>query len=137
MKKKYEYLDGLKGLACVGVFLYHFYTTFSQQVNGLSFDASTIDFVFDKALKPLLDGKLMVMLFSLISGWLVAHSRICDIRELIERCIIRYFRFVCPVLPVLVAIKIVYNIGAFYTQGVSEVLGVVQLKNIYSNIGGY
>ena len=50
VNRRLTYVDGIKGMACIGVLTYHYYASFCQQVTGINFDSSTIDLVFGRVL---------------------------------------------------------------------------------------
>ncbi|MEE3487990.1 MAG: acyltransferase family protein [Bulleidia sp.] len=131
--KRATYLDGVKGIACIGVFLYHFNTLFHGQVVNIQFDASSMDFFFGKLIKLFVDGPLLVMIFALVSGWLTAHTNIPTVNSFLKRIFIRYLRFTLPLLPVLLLIRLFSQMHLFYTSEAYELLGIVSFENsIYS-----
>lgn len=131
MKKKEEYIDGFKGIACMGVFLLHFYDMYSNGITAFQVDHSSMDLVFGRILKPLMDGALLVMMFALVSGWLVSQSQVDDFHQFLSRTLHRYLRFILPIIPLLFLIWVVNRMGLFYAVKASDKYGIFILKEEY------
>lgn len=97
MKKQTRllWIDGVKYIACIGVFLSHFCSAFigeNESVQMLSPIIVKIVSIFSM----FLDGAFWVRLFCILSGALVAQKIISQKTELIECIFMRYLRFVIP-----------------------------------------
>lgn len=133
-KEKLYYLDGIKEIACMGVFLYHYYATFCQQVSSIQFDSTSMEYVLGCILKPVIDGPLLVRIFALISGFLVAGTQILTAHELLNKCLKRYLRFVLPmVVPSVVIIFIFQKLGMFYSEEAATLLGIKSLNGLFTH----
>lgn len=89
------WIDGVKYMACMGVFLSHFCSAFigeNEKMDTLSPIIVQISQVFSF----FLDGAFWVRMFCILSGALVAQKIISQKSELIESILLRYLRFAIP-----------------------------------------
>ncbi len=126
-KLRYKWIDGLKGLACLGVFTHHFFLLFFPS-SFYGPEAATLLNGFDTCLSntPLgfvINGNFGVNLFVLISSFLPACSIMrCRKEELSEKAgtmiLKRYPRLAIPVVSVCmlyyVIIRIMDSVGYSY-----------------------
>lgn len=135
-KDRVLYIDGVKGISCMGVLLYHFYTTFSMQATNMPASAVR-DILFSDIFKLITDGTLLVCLFAILSGWLVSKSSVDTFRGLISKCVFRYLRFAIPLSVVCVCIKICQLLGVLNNTSAASILGIDSFKYLYQeNVGG-
>ena len=89
------WIDGVKYIACIGVFLSHFCFAFIG--NNESVDMlSPIIVKMARIFSMFLDGGFWVRVFCILSGALVAQKIVSQKTELIECIFMRYLRFVIP-----------------------------------------
>ena len=108
MSKRIEWLDGVKGLACIGVVLHHFTLAFLPATYYGDVNISKIANQFDvrMAQSPigfLINGNYMVALFCLISA-LVLSLKVMELENKEEICNIfikRYPRLLLPIAPIV------------------------------------
>ena len=118
-----DYIDGLKGIAAIVVFLSHFKAVF---INPFKID----NFVYS----ILTDGSLAVYVFLILSGYLVSMT--LDIKNRMQDVILkRYFRLALPIAIILLFEGVFYALGVFSHQ---ETLHELQASSIaiqsYSNV---
>ncbi len=98
MKKHIDWLDGLKFVACMGVFSSHFASAFIENDKNL-YAAEILHPGFYYCIKifgMFLNGAFQVRIFCIIAGLLAAKKEINSFNELILAIIKRYLRFVVP-----------------------------------------
>ena len=118
-----HYIDGLKGIAAIVVFLSHFKAVF---VNPLKID----NFVYS----IFTDGSLAVYIFLILSGYLVSMS--LETKKKYQDVILkRYFRLALPIAVILLLEGVLFAFGAFHHQ---ETLQLLKANDIaiysYSNV---
>lgn len=133
MIRRLTYVDGIKGMACIGVLTYHYYTSFCQQVTGINFDSSIIDLIFGRVLNVLVDGTFLVYIFALISGWLISSSQIKTIKDLSIKIGLRYLRLTFPLLGFMLIIKLMSLTFLFSTNDAVDILGITAFNGLYDN----
>ena len=102
----YTHLDGLKGIACLLVMLGHYVGIY---LHAQSFSPA-IPFIdrLSRFSSSLFDEGYWLYLFFVVSGYLVAKSRVETGKDLLVRCVNRFLRLA---LPVLFASLIIWLIG--------------------------
>lgn len=114
-----EWLDGLRGLACILIFVHHFCLCFLPAIH-FGESAPTYLWGFDRSLSQsplsfLLNGNFLVAIFCTVSGVVISMQviRMEDRERLSDLVAKRYFRLMLPLLPVAVAVFLLSNFGAF------------------------
>lgn len=108
MSKRIKWLDGVKGLACIGVVLHHFTLAFLPATYYGDVNISKIANQFDVHMAQstigfLINGNYMVALFCLISA-LVLSLKVMELENKEEICNIfikRYPRLLLPIAPIV------------------------------------
>lgn len=116
-KKRLDYLDGLKALACIGVFLTHFYGAFNSPMLSRE-----IAWVNTDLLKILLDGDFQIGLFCAISGYLASKTKIDGVSSLLRKSFLRYLRFVLPIFIVCLVVFIIQKLIGFHNGEAGRIL---------------
>lgn len=120
-KKRMDWIDGLKLIACVCVFFSHY--------QGFFFGACRADMGYGSVFKRIMgssynifsNGNFWLCMFCLISGYFACKKRVGTIKDLIAAIFNRYLRFFIPVLATnLVAFLFAYSLG-FDTQKYSVI----------------
>lgn len=113
------YLDGLRGLAAFSVYLFHFVAAFLPFIYFK--DISLIHFNVEKLvvgtpLYYLIDGGVMVSIFFVLSGFVLAKvsNNFKDIEDLIPLLLKRYLRLGIPVLVLTLLIFLLFSNGYFH-----------------------
>lgn len=110
-----EYINGLKGFACLIVMIGHFVGIY-KYAEYFPIQVSILDMFFNSKFDFLFDETFWVILFFVVSGYLVAMSQIKDIKQLLKKCIQRFVRLGLPVFFASCLIWIVQESIGFYTS---------------------
>lgn len=105
VKTRYNWIDNLKLFACYGVLLGHCYSLFIGQVANGQERLSSFANAFLKTTSFIYNGDMWVIVFCMLSGYLLASKHFSNLKELLVTFVKRYFRFVEPLA--LLAIFIV------------------------------
>lgn len=106
-KKRFEFLDGIRGWAALIVVFGH------TMVGVIALDAP--DFVHQIYLKFITHAYLSVMIFFVLSGYVLSISQILTTkRNLAITTVARYFRLLIPVFVVTVIAYLFLKMGFFY-----------------------
>lgn len=126
--KKLVYLDGLKGIGCVLVFLTHFVFAFYYGMYHYETDSChlpyQLDIVIGKSpLNLLFNGNTAVRLFLVLSGYLLCRNYFLtkDKGRLLSSAKKRYLRLMPPVLVVNTAVLVLMMLG-WYQNGQAAVI---------------
>ena len=112
------YLDSLKGLAALGVFFGHFYCIFYALCDykpGLS-DKITRLLDAPSPISAWIDGQFMTCIFCVISGYLVNLKSAKTGKELGKKVLLRYFRFMLPLIGSNLIVFVLDFWKGFHTQ---------------------
>lgn len=101
VRKREQWLDNVKLIACIAVFCGHFYSAFygqlSEPVSVTELD-SFIGYTVSHIAHICFSGDWWVFVFCIISGQLAWKKKIESFQALLKALIRRYIRFVLPVL---------------------------------------
>ena len=112
MKKKIDYIDGIKGIGCLMVMLGHFYCIYSLAESFVPMPKLPDRIM--KLFSFFLDPDLGLFIFALLSGFCIAISKIETIWKLIQVIVKRFLRFVIPVLGANLIIYFIYQTIGFH-----------------------
>lgn len=104
VKEREIWIDSLKGIACVCVLNGHFLGTYKNEYGEIS---SFFQFLVEFPLNPLFNGGLMVCIFAVLSGLLIAKSR--NQRFNLAKKLVR--RYIQLDIPIIVTGAVVYIFG--------------------------
>lgn len=134
MKERIKWIDGLKGIACFGVFLTHFFGVFYLWVERQDISLSAIcRLLLDYPLKILINGNFMVAIFCILSGYLVASARVTTFKGLLKAMCKRYLRLSIPIFGFCILVYICEAIWGFHNQEVGLLLNNTWLSGYYKN----
>ncbi|MDO4262329.1 MAG: acyltransferase [Eubacteriales bacterium] len=128
--EKLEYLDGLKGIGCVAVFLTHFVYAFYYGM--YRYDPASchlpggLDIAVGKSpLNVFFNGNTAVRLFLVLSGYLLCRGFFLtgDKRRLGRSAARRYLRLMPPVLAVNLLIWLCMTLGLYQNGAAAELAG--------------
>lgn len=128
-KKRIDWIDGIKLLACICVFISHFQGFFYEQC-GVKQLSTAFGTVIQSSFNILKNGNLWVCLFCVISGYFASKKEIRTWKELFKAIVNRYLRFFIPLFCVNIIAFVLYHLHCFQTQYYAEIL-----QNDW--IGGY
>lgn len=120
MSKRIEWLDGMKGLACICVVLHHFLLAFlpATYYGDISISKFSNGFDVKMAQSPIaffINGNYMVALFCLINA-LVLSLKVMGLQnkeEISNIFIKRYPRLMLPIAPVVLLVYLMLRFGWF------------------------
>lgn len=117
--RKYMYIDGLKGLACFFVMAGHFINVykFSQ---SFSPELPWLELLLGSPFKLAVNASFWLYLFYVISGFLVAQSRVETIGEYVKKCVGRFLRLALPILFAYLVIFGIYKLIGFHNFETTE-----------------
>lgn len=143
-KKDTLFLNGLKGIACLSVFIHHFMLAFFPASYYRNTIPSHLFYNIDcyisySPLSFIINGEFMVNIFLLISAFIFANKFIKlthneSVLELSKTIIKRYFRIVGPVFIVSIFVYLIWNLSLFKHIDVSLISGSPWLASYYNDI---
>ncbi len=114
-RSKKHYITSLKGIACLLVAFGHFIGTVKYS-SHIDLDVGWIKLLTACHLDFLISESFYLYLFFVVSGYLVAHSKVVDIKDLIVRVILRFLRLALPILAACFFIFLISKIIPFYSR---------------------
>lgn len=137
-RKRLDYLDGLKGIACFLIFVHHFLLLFYPAVhfgesaisnlNGLDTALS------ESPLSVIFNGNYFVALFCVISGVVISLQvmTLSDKEKLASTVAKRYFRLMLPVFPVAIIVFLISQLNGFTNIEASTFTGSTWAGQYYT-----
>lgn len=112
-RKYYHHIAGLKGISCIFIMIGHFIQIYK---NAQSFQLSSpmFDAILSSKFSFLISAEYWLYLFIIISGYLVAKSKINTIKDVVIKSITRFFRFALPILFAYLVIYLIYILLGFH-----------------------
>lgn len=109
MKKKENYIDGLKGVLCVLIMLGHYFGIYKYATVTGRIDNSILFFIKNNCISSLLFNESFWLYgFFVISGYLIAHTNVDSIKIVLLAIIKRFLRFLLPIIGACIFIYIMY-----------------------------
>lgn len=127
--EKLDYIDGLKVLACLMIFNFHFINAFYcgiYSLNPADFHVPGLEYVLGATpLNLLMGGKFGVRIFMTISGFFVGYRFFTtgDESSLGGGVVKKYFRLVLPIVVVNILIYVLMLLGAYKNDEASILTG--------------
>lgn len=127
--EKLDYIDGLKALACLTIFNFHFINAFYcgfYSLNPADYHTTFLEaFVGSTPLNIIMGGKFGVRIFMTISGFFVGYRffQTGDKKSLTAGVIKKYFRLVFPIITANVAIYVLMKLNLFKNAQASALAG--------------
>ena len=118
------WIDYFKVFACLMVLIGHYYNAFYSFCNLIPDLSKYVVVFFERFPTPYLDGNFWVCVFCILSGYLSSSKKISSLKQLIKECIMRYLRFVLPLLFINVIIYLINLIFGFRS---------IELSSMYNN----
>nr|MBQ8253567.1 acyltransferase [Lachnospiraceae bacterium] len=128
-QQKLDFVNGLKALACLMVFNFHFIHFYYCGMYSLApadFHAETFELLIGKTpLCLLIGGKFAVRIFLVISGFFVGYRFFLtgDRRSLTAGAVKKYFRLVFPILTANIAIYACMKLGLYMNGEATAMAG--------------
>ena len=132
-----KWIDGLKGLASLMIFLHHFILAFIPALYyGGDVKTHLVANEGNLADSPLLffvGGHFLVSLFLMLSGLVLSLQvyRIASIKELLNKIITRYLRLALPVFIISLIVHILMRFDLFYHNSIIDQTGSPWLQLFY------
>lgn len=127
--EKLDYIDGLKVLACLTIFNFHFINAFYcgfYSLNPADYHTTFVEaFVGSTPLNIIMGGKFGVRIFMTISGFFVGYRffQTGDKKSLTGGVIKKYFRLVFPIITANIAIYALMKFDLFKNAEASALAG--------------
>lgn len=134
-----EWLDGLKGIACILIFIHHFCLAFYPAIhygNNVSSKLNGIDtFLSTSPLSVILNGNFLVCLFCIISGIVISIQIISikDKEKTSEVIFKRYFRLMIPLFPIGILVYLMLRFNLFSNIELANYTNSPWLGQYYNN----
>lgn len=110
-----KYISSLKGIACLLIAFGHFLGII-KYAEVISFRSSLLEGLNTTGLNFLVNEGFWLNFFLLVSGYLVANSKVNSIHKILEKCVGRFFRFVFPIFFACLGIFILSEIVGFHNS---------------------
>jgi len=132
-----EWLDGIRGISCVLIFLHHFCLIFypaihyGDAVPTMFYHIDT--FLSQSPLSVIINGNFLVALFLTISG-MVISLQVMDMEDktkVADLIIKRYLRLVLPIIPIGILIYIMLYFELFTNLTVAEITHSIWANSFY------
>lgn len=126
---KLDYIDGLKVLACLMIFNFHFINAFYcgiYSLNPADFHVPGVEYLLGSTpLNLIMGGKFGVRIFMTISGFFVGYRFFTtgDESSLGGGVVKKYFRLVLPIVVVNIMIYVLMLLGAYKNDEASVLTG--------------
>lgn len=127
--QKLDFVDGLKVLACLTIFNFHFINFYYCGIYSLlpqDFLTQNMEFLIGASpLNILMGGKFGVKMFMTISGFFVGYRFFLtgDKSSLSAGVVKKYFRLVFPIITANIAIYAMMKLGLFMNAEASAIIG--------------
>ena len=131
--KRFDYVDGMKGLAALSVFSWHF----ALYTGAIYYPVDTL--TSHSLTGFLIDGCVAVCVFILLSGFSNAYSlslKPLTIKTIRDTLVKRYLRLAVPIAPIILIVAIMRWLGLMYNYEFAEFSGV-QIATSYYNQSTY
>lgn len=91
------YINGMKGIACLFIMISHFLGIY-KYAQEFSPKFPILDIILNSPISFLVNETYWLYLFFVVSGYLVAKSKIVSVKDFMFKLITRFLRFVFPIL---------------------------------------
>lgn len=128
-----DYLDGMKGLACLFILLGHFTGIYKYADNASQIDSWFVRILTKGPFSFFTTESFWLYLFFVISGYLSIISPPKNNRDFFAKCIKRILRLAIPILGTAIFIFIIQNVIGFHNYSVQAIIQNTWLTHLYGN----
>lgn len=128
--KRFDYIDGMKGLAALSVFSWHF----ALDTGAIYYPVDTL--TSHSLTRFLIDGCVAVCVFILLSGFSNAYSlslKPLTIKTVRDTLVKRYLRLAVPIAPIIVIVACMRWLGLMYNYEYAEFSGIQIATSSYNH----
>lgn len=136
--RREEYIDGMKGLACLFILLGHFTGIYKYAEDAIMIDSWFTQLLTQGPVSFFTAESFWLYLFFILSGYLLTVSsppRKCI--ELLKKCIKRVVRFGLPVMGTAVFIFVIQSTIGFYNFKIQDTIQNTWLTHLYGTRFGF
>ena len=126
------HITGLKGFACFMIMLGHFLGVFAYS-QKMPINLGLFMGIRDSEIGFLINEQYWLYLFFVISGYLLAFSRIESIQQLITKCVQRFLRLGLPIFFAYAIIFVVYKTLGFHNYETATLFQNSWYQNAYGD----
>lgn len=131
-KKRVYWIDGLKLIACICVFFSHYQGVFFEKCQIKPEYHWLLQSFLASSFNLFKNGNLWMCMFCVISGYFAAKKEIKDLKALGKAIIMRYLRFLLPLLVVNISALLIANTIGFPNQQYGEILTNTWVSGYYN-----
>ena len=135
-RKNYKsYINGLKGFACIMVMIGHYIGLYKYAEN-FPIQNKFLDFfdtLLDSKIAFSIDENFWVMLFFVVSGYLVAQSNVSTFTQLIKKWVMRFLRLGLPIFFASLIIFLISETIEFQSLNTNELFECRFVQKPYKN----
>lgn len=135
-KSRMLWIDGLKGLSCLGIFMHHFMYAFYPA--SIISTAAIPHFKYEtklsqSALSVFFNGNFLVFVFCILSGYLISASTLKSKKINVTNSITkRYLKLTIPVIIIGIVVWLLSSFNLFFNQEVSMITSSDWLRMFYA-----
>lgn len=135
-KKKHpkQYVDGLKGISCMLILLGHFSAIYKMSESAPKLDGIVTYCMTESPISIFFNENYWLYLFFVISGYLLALNwKGSTVKSVLQKIVVRFFRFSIPVLGGGIIIYLIQNTIGFYNAHFSKIGTNSWFSSFYCN----
>lgn len=134
VKKRKQYIDGLKGISCMLIFFGHFSVIYKMAESAPILKGPVANAMTSYPLSFFFHESFWLCLFFIVSGYLLAYNwRGTSFRQILKKIVIRFLRLAVPVFGAGLFILFIQNIWGFSNGRFSEIGKNTWFSSFYPN----
>ncbi len=127
-----KHLNGLKGMACCFVMLFHYFNTY-QSAQWFPVSSRVLDAVIGSRVAFLCWASFWLYLFFVISGYLLAGTRITRLWDVAVKSVGRFLRLALPIFFAALIIYVLFRAFGFHTQEIEPLFSNNWIGKFYTS----
>ena len=128
-----RYIDGIKGVACCAIVLGHYCGIYTFAQDASQIQCKVMLTLTDSFFGFFTNSGLWLLLFFVISGYLLAYARMNTFLDFFKKAIVRFVRLALPVLGAGLMIYGIQQIFGFYNGELQTVVPNQWIASSYQN----